>query len=310
VNIIGIGEVILKGAENPRATGDGARTLVASPREGRVSYGSDAGKEGIRQKGDWRNIMILIAYVDGFRLKNITIVNSHAWAISFERTRNADISDIWIDNPEEIEVAGKKVKVSNKDGINLRQGCKNFVINNISGRTGDDFIALSSLSTRSPAPPDGDLNSTMVTASVWRGPEDDTEQIMISNISCQTKYRGVAIRASDSAGIHHVYIDGLHTRKWDGYHNSILIGGRGYGQPSLPGKINNIYAMNINGDGRSLIRIEAPIYDCTFLNGIYSGAGNQIVTFYKIDPDETRRVVFQNLLKTHLNPKNPANTAL
>jgi hypothetical protein len=143
----------------------------------------------------------------------------------------------------------------------------------------------------------------MVTASVWRGPEDDIEQIMIENISCQTKYRGVAIRASDSAGIHHVYIDGLHTRKWNGYHNSILIGGRGYGQPSLPGKINNIYAMNMNGDGRSLIRIEAPIYDCTFMEGIYSGSGDQIVTYYKIDPAETRRVIFQNLVKTQINPE-------
>ena len=65
ISIIGIGDVVLKGANNPRATGDGARTLIINPNDAkgnwRVSYGSDAGKEGRKQKGDWRNIMILIA---------------------------------------------------------------------------------------------------------------------------------------------------------------------------------------------------------------------------------------------------------
>ena len=304
ISIIGIGEVIIKGANNPRSTGDGGRTLILNPDDAkgnwRVSYGSDAGKEGKKQKGDWRNIMILMAYVDGFKMKNINIENSHAWAVSFERTRNADISDIRINNPEEIEINGKKVKVSNKDGIDLRQGCKNFRIDNISGRSGDDFIALSSLNTGSDVHDNdnGNLNSTMVTTRKWRGPEDDTEQVVITNISCQTKYRGVAIRASDSASIHNVYINGLITRDWEGHHNSILIGGKGYGKPSQPGKINNIYAMNIIGDGRSLILIEPPIANCYFMNGIFKGDGDQIIS-YKIDKSETTNIVSQNLIKAN-----------
>ena len=75
ISIIGVGEAVLKGADNPRSTGDGARTLVLTPQAGRVSYGSDAGKEGRKQKGDWRNIMILMVYVDGFNLQNVTIEN-------------------------------------------------------------------------------------------------------------------------------------------------------------------------------------------------------------------------------------------
>ncbi len=304
IRIIGMGDVVLKGANNPRATGDGARILTLNPAaekekgNWRVSYGSDAGKEGKKQKGDWRNIMILMAHVDDFKLKNINIENSHAWAVSFERVRHADISDIRINNPEEININGKKVLVSNKDGINLRHGCKHFRINNISGRTGDDFIALSSLDTGADGHDNGNLNSTMVTSRKWGGPEDDTEEVVITNIACQTKYRGVAIRASDSASIHNVYIDGLITREWDGYTNSILIGGIGYGKPSLPGKINNIYATNIIGGGRSLILIEAAIADCSFMNGIYTGVGDQIIT-YKIDRAKTANIVSQNLIKSH-----------
>jgi len=304
ISIIGIGDVNLKGANNPRATGDGARTLTLNPAEEkekgnwRVSYGSDAGKAGKKQKGDWRNIMILMAYVDGFTLKNINIENSHAWSVSFERVKNADISEIRIDNPEEINIDGKKVLVSNKDGINLRHGCKNFRIDNISGRTGDDFIALSSLDTGADGHDNGNLNSTMVTSRKWGGPDDDTEEVVITNIACQTKYRGVAIRASDSASIHHVYIDGLICREWDGYTNSILIGGIGYGKPSHPGKINNIYATNIIGSGRSLILIEAAIADCSFMNGIYTGDGDQIIT-YKIDKAKTSNIESQNLIKAN-----------
>ena len=304
ISIIGMGDVILKGANNPRATGDGARILTLNPQEEkekgnwRVSYGSDAGKEGKKQKGDWRNIMILMGHVDGFKLKNVNIENSHAWAVSFERVINADISDIRINNPEKINIDGREVQVSNKDGINLRHGCKNFRINNISGRTGDDFVALSSLDTGAEGHDNGNLNSTMVTSRKWGGPEDDTEEVVITNIACQTKYRGVAIRASDSASIHDVYIDGLICREWDGYTNSILIGGIGYGKPSHPGKINNIYSTNIIGSGRSLILIEAAIADCSFMNGIYTGDGDQIIT-YKIDKAKTSNIVSQNLIKAH-----------
>ncbi len=289
ISIIGVGKVILRGAANPRATGDSGKAL------GKRSYGSDAGKAGRKQTGDWRNIMILMAFVDGFSLRNVTIENSHAWAVSFERTRNADISDIRLFNPPDITVNGEKVVTLNKDGIDLRHGCKNFRINNISGLTGDDFIALSILGLNSPDPVSGNLNSTMVTTTKWNGPEDDTEDIIISNIRCQAFTRAVAIRANDSAGIKNVYIDGI---TWNGRYNAILAGGKGYGNPALPGNINNIHAMNITGNGTSLIQIEEAIADCSFVNGIYTGRGDQTVT-YNIDKDKIRNVIFSNLIRTH-----------
>lgn len=296
ISIIGIGDVFLRGANNPRATGDGARTLVPDNQKGRVSYGSDAGKEGIKQKGDWRNIMILMGYVDGFKLTNVNIENAHAWAVSFERTINADLSDIHFNCPEFQNVNGKEVFIANRDGIDLRHGCKNFRMNNLSGRTGDDFIALSILGLGSDDREGGTLNSTMVTSRKWRGPEDNTEKIYITNIVCESSTRAVAIRANDVAGIHHVYINGLMS---EGGYNAMLVGGKGYGEDSRPGKINNIRAMDIIGDSRqSLIQIEEAIADCSFMNGIYNGDGNQIIT-YKIDQSKTTNVVTQNLIKVN-----------
>lgn len=133
IAIVGVGNVILKGADNPRATGDGKRTLSLSPEKGRVSYGSDAGKEGVKQTSDWRNNMIEIAYVNGFELRNVTIKNPHAWAVNCERVEHAEITNIRFYNPQYIIVHGNKVFTSNKDGIDLRQGCKYFRIDNITG---------------------------------------------------------------------------------------------------------------------------------------------------------------------------------
>ncbi|WP_332456126.1 glycosyl hydrolase family 28 protein [Petrimonas sp.] len=302
IHLIGVGKVLLKGADNPRATGDAYRTLVMGTGKGRISYGSDAGKKGEKQRGDWRNNLIQIALVDEFSIKNVTIQNSHAWAMSFERTKNAEISAIRFNNPEIIEINGKKVSVYNKDGIDLRHGCKYFKIDDISGLTGDDFIALSSLDIEPYYHSNGDINSYQVTSTRWNGPEDDTEQIFITN--CRTNYPGVAIRASDNASIHHVYIDGIVvTNRPDSqapYMESpytLYIGGRGYGKLSIAGKINNIYASNLTGDGKSLITIEAPITDCLFMNGIYTGTAPSAIT-YKIDKSETKNIIEVNLIKT------------
>ena len=301
ISIIGIGEVLLKGADNPRATGDAFRKLVLNPDKGRVSYGSDAEKVGVKQMGDWRNNMIQIAHVDGFKLKNITIQNSHAWAISFERTINAELSSLRFLNPEYIQIGDRKVKVYNKDGINLRHGCKYFRINDITGVNGDDLIALSSLDVAPYYHTAGDVSSYQVTSTKWNGTEDDTEQIFITNL--QTNYTGVGIRASDSASIHHVYIDGIITKArpdtpppYGGSPYTLLIGGRGYGDASNLGKINNIYATNLMGDGKNLILVESPVVDCQFINGIYTGTAPTAIT-YTVDKNTTKRIVEVNLIK-------------
>lgn len=312
IHLIGVGRVLLRGAENPRATGDGARKLTLDPEEEqrkgnwRVSYGSDAGKPGEKQTGDWRNIMILIAQVDGFSLKNVRIENSHAWAVSFERTHNAEISDITLYNPEHLTIGDRKLKAFNKDGINLRQGCKYFRINNINGINGDDLIALSSLDVY-PAlvRESGSLNSTMVTPARWFGPQDDIEQVFITN--CQTNYTGVAIRASDSASVHHVYINGVITKArpdtpppYGGSPYTLLIGGKGYGAPSQPGKIHDIYAFNLMGDGKNLVLIEAPVVNCRIVNGTYTGPADQPITF-NIPLAETKNVTYAELFKINPN---------
>ena len=110
IHIRGEGTCTLLGADHPRATGDGSKTL-ANPcpynkediiRLGKwkpeqwhdYSYGTDAGKEGESQYGDWRGIGILLANVEHFSVENLRIVDSHGWGISLEECANGRVSRI------------------------------------------------------------------------------------------------------------------------------------------------------------------------------------------------------------------------
>ncbi|MCA1808407.1 MAG: hypothetical protein ABR497_08840 [Kiritimatiellia bacterium] len=297
--IIGVGDVNLYGADNPRATGDGTKELSLTPDEDRkkrgiygISYGTDAGKEGEQQTSDWRNIMILMAYVKRFYLKNVNIHYPHSWAVSFERTWNADIANIRFNNPGTRIINGQNRRILNQDGIDLRQGCKNFRIDNISGHIEEDCIALSSLDC-------GEDSPHMITPAKWYGSEDDTEQIFITNI--KTGISGVAIRGTEKASIHNVYINGLTTELTRGVfmqeaYPTIYIGTGGYGKLSERGTIRDIFAMNISGAGTSLIHIDAPVENCCFMNGILRSDG-EIINYTDRVKGKSKNVVLKNMIK-------------
>lgn len=306
IAIIGIGDVVLKGADNPRATGDGFRklSLTTTPthNKDRSSYGTDAGKENRKQKSDWRNFMVLMAYVDGFKLKNVQITYAHAWAVTFERVHHAELSNLRFYTPQFRDLNDKRIYTYNNDAINLREGCKYFRIDNITAVNGDDCIALSALDLGPEFHSNGNVNSYQITSTKHTGPEDHIEHVYITNI--KTNYTGVGIRASDSASIHHIYINGITTAvdpniqaPYNGSPYTVLLGNMAYGKPPLPGLIHNIYVMNIVGDGLNLIDVKSPIANCVFMNGIYTGTAAAGPVSYSTDKTLIKNVTEVNLVK-------------
>lgn len=295
IRIIGRGNAVLRGAANPRSTGECKTLSLTSDFDsptgrGKETYGTDAGRDGVAQQGDWRNHGILMAYVDGFELTDVTISNAHCWAVTHERVRNARLARIRIDNPPRITVDGVERYVANRDGINLRQGCKHFRIDDVSGESGDDFIAMTLL----PASRLGDgedeggrLSAATATDPGYTPGDDDIEHVTITNVDCTTKNHGIAMRTIDQARIRDVRVDGLITRgnpQVPSHQTAVLFGGRGYGAPSPAGAISDVHIMNMIGDNRSaLIHVEALISNCTFMNGIYSGPGEYVVSYHDFD---------------------------
>lgn len=83
------------------------------------------------------NHSIFFRNVDGFEISNLKIVEPRYWGLSFIFCENGSIKDIEFDCSNE---------APNQDGIDLRIGCNNISIDNITGVTGDDTVALTALS--------------------------------------------------------------------------------------------------------------------------------------------------------------------
>ena len=106
----------------------------------------------------YKNHLILFSNVNGFKVADIKCINQRYWAMAFTYCRNGYIgniefcaNDTWKDNEGNIHhglfrKGGRiAVMVRNADGIDLREGCQHITIENITGFTEDDSIALTGL---------------------------------------------------------------------------------------------------------------------------------------------------------------------
>ena len=82
----------------------------------------------------YQNNTILLHNIYNFAIENITIDNQRWWAINLLYAKKGRLSNITFGATDEI---------INQDGIDLRLGCRDIIIENIYGQGGDDLIALS-----------------------------------------------------------------------------------------------------------------------------------------------------------------------
>ncbi len=202
IHIIGIGKVELEGADHPRATGDSGKQLTVR------SYGTDTGKEGESQTGDWRNIGVLLANVHKFSITNITIRQAHCWSISLEKCSQGKVTDITFESTENRKIDNKPVKTLNQDGLDLRKGCHDIIIENICGITGDDLVALTAI--RSEAKPGGQYDSTEV-AETDPNAMNDIYNVTIRKVVGYSAGGHQIVRFLNASGlkIHHIILDGV-----------------------------------------------------------------------------------------------------
>ena len=178
IKVVGVGNVLLEGANNPRSTGDHNKTLSLNPDGFGQSYGTDAGKPNQNQKGGWRNHAIIFAYVDGFQISGITLKDYHGHGLVMERSTNGVVKDITFDVRQAVNVGGTEKQILNQDGMGVRFGCKNIIISNIKGKSGDDFINIGLTDTGVEA---GKENVNVVSGSIYAGEKDNISNIYLQN---------------------------------------------------------------------------------------------------------------------------------
>lgn len=163
----------------------------------------------------WKNNLVLFTNVKGFKVSDVSCRNQRWWALNFIYCRDGYIGnidfcacDIGIDENGQ-EYHGLKrskyneVLVKNADGIDLRQGCRDIVIENITGFTEDDTVALTGLN--------GNLEKTFAV----EGLPSDICQVEIKNVRSAAFCTNVRLLNQGDVKLHDVLIDGVYDTSAD-----------------------------------------------------------------------------------------------
>ncbi len=260
-----------------------------------------------------KNNMILLYNVRNFAIENLTLKNQRWWAINLYFAEQGRLSDLYIE---------ARSTVPNQDGIDLRVGCHDIMIENITGQAGDDLIALSALNKRVPQ-----SEKAMSFPYYVDGKDSDIHDIIIRNvigtsISCAI----IAIRNTDSAKIYNVTIDNVFdtqngswnnkapdapfylrqtNKKIDGFISPYAVIRIGQGdyykwRNNTLGEIYGITAPNIHAKHNAAIMINASL-DKSYFGNIYAeNAVDNVITtksdwLHQVFGADIRDTVFENI---------------
>lgn len=330
VHIKGVGNCVLEGADHPRATGDGTK-IIANPcpytdedlckyaywipeerkQSGQLdfwdkhaySYGTDAGKSEESQYGDWRGIGVLFANTDNFSIENIKIVTSHGWGISLEACTNGRVEKICFDACMSKEIDGMLQNMENQDGIDLRNGCHHIIISDITGRTGDDLIALTAIANKDRGfLPGGSMKYTHVMHNDWTKRDKNIHDIIIRNVVGYSHLCYLIRLLPAETKIWNVVIDGVVDTTPDNIEpaGGILLGDLdGFGK-NMTDSMSNITISNVVCNRQDAISVEGYLSNSVISN--ITNRRNKCHTLSVRRENGLKNVKINNLTSVDIEP--------
>ena len=323
IHLKGEGLCILEGADHPRGTGDGSKIInhpapylpediakYASYASEQVkttgkatwqdlhdhSYGTDALVEGESHYGDWRDIGVLFANAEDFSISGLRLVEYHAWGISMEACANGRVQKIDFDACMSKVIDGMRMNIENQDGVNLRNGCHHIVVSDITGRTGDDIVALTAIADDT-CRPGGSLCSTHVMHSDWARRERDIHDVIIRNVIGYSQLCISVRLLACNTHIYNVVIDGIIDTAPDSvkHHSSVIIGQADseYGK-NLPDGVRNVTISNVVNHGQRCIVVGGYLKDSVISNVVNCNPDCPVITVDR--EDGLNNVLTSNLL--------------
>ena len=218
------------------------------------------------------NSPIVFINVEYFSVENISITNQRYWGMRFEFCARGSIRNIFTNVTRDRP---------NQDGINLRNGCHDILIEHIHGQTGDDMIALSAIDYDDSA---GNYGNFIV-----EGFSNDIHDVTIRDISgFAIGHPLVALRNHNGAKIYNITIDTVrdtpmlqHANYEDEERYGIIrIGNNSYfhTRPSVIGETYNISINNVfvSHSKRGIV-IMATLKNSRFTNIFASGDCKSVV---------------------------------
>ena len=178
------------------------RGLRILGRNGAVLSGGRRNHYLPRRSGDpngWRSVGILLCDVSDYEVGGFAMEETQCWAISQERCCRGRVHDI---------AFGSTDVMFNQDGVDLRKGCHDIVVENISGSTGDDAVALTAY--RNP-PGSAPRYGMQIGGNDDRGEADDVYNVTIRNVRAKSAGGHGVIRllACDGIRMHHITVENV-----------------------------------------------------------------------------------------------------
>jgi len=214
------------------------------------------------------NTSIHFHNVERFSIENLRIINQRHWGMTFHFCSDARISNIDFSAHN---------NAPNQDGIDLRTGCNRFIIENITGCTGDDTIALTNL--------DGKFERLMAV----EGADVDIHSVIIRNISTYVTGNHAIVRLLNHGGrkLYNVIVENILDRSPVNAYRvcaAVRIGEQHYYSESGPAKLGDTYGItvrNVITNARFAVFVSCTLQDAYINNIQLHGNGGFGVFFNK-----------------------------
>ena len=211
----------------------------------------------------WPSIGILFCAVDGFAIENLTLRETQCWGVSVENgCVNGRIAGIRFEDSN---------KMRNQDGIDVRKGCHDIVIENVSGVCGDDVVALTALRSNKPLEAG---RKAMQIGGRFQTADDDVYGITIRHIRarCAGGHGLVRLLCQDGAKMHHIAVSNIvetaNVKAGEPASPALRIGDTRYWsiRPAKMGDMHDIFVSDITSKAQAAVTINGMLSDAVVRN--------------------------------------------
>lgn len=153
-------------------------------------------------RNGWRTMGILFCAVTGYELAGFTMEETQCWGISQEN----GCANGWV---HDIRFADSN-KMRNQDGVDIRKGCHDILVENLTGVCGDDVVALTALRRKAGTRRGGGKASCQIGGD-FPSPDDDVYNVTVRNVKarCSGGHGIVRLLVQDGIKMHHVTVSNV-----------------------------------------------------------------------------------------------------
>ena len=225
-----------------------------------------------KRSGDpngWRSVGILLCDVSDYEVGGFRMEETQCWAISQERCCRGHVHDITF---------GSTDIMFNQDGVDVRKGCHDLLIENISGVVGDDAVALTAYRDPAGAPP---RYGMQIGGNADLGARDDVYNITVRNVRAKSAggHGIVRLLVCDGVNMHHVTVSNVvdtASGRDPRPQATIRLGDVNYHRTRrcAMGEMHHITVRNVTASGKVAVWLKGPMCDSS-VTGIVPAPGGR-----------------------------------